>query len=412
MSPVLPFDVIVQIIDTIAENEDTNLLKELALVSHCFHQICSKHLFATIELHDAHPKYHVPSSKKGFVKLLKSRPEVVNYIRKLIYIMYGDRLLSFRFLSSDLKSEDDLLSPILPNFLRTISHLNCLTIDASNMAWNEINPSVASALFHLMHLPTINHIDLSSIRNFPMSSLIPSVNLLRLDLYKLDPLEEKIVVQSEMIPKIREFHISRCPLMTTEVLDTKTQDGRLAFSFMDLRRLSTSLDDMQKVRYLLQNAKLLEKLHLTVEYGQSLVGLHNILSSDARTLKVLYLTGFIIFCDDYRFHPPLAGVCEELEALAGHNNLEALSIEIEVRADYDETEDSIGSMIQNVEKVLVKPGWSALRQVSFKVPIQCFLLRDGIGLCETLQSLPDKYLNHLPKLESIVFNFSSYAMED
>ena len=34
MSPVLPFDVIALIIDIIEENKDTNLLKELALVSH------------------------------------------------------------------------------------------------------------------------------------------------------------------------------------------------------------------------------------------------------------------------------------------------------------------------------------------------------------------------------------------
>ena len=78
MSPVLPFEIITLIIDIVGENEDTNLLKELALVSHSFLQICSKHLFAVIELDDA-----CLSSKRGFVKLLKSRPEVVEYIRKL-----------------------------------------------------------------------------------------------------------------------------------------------------------------------------------------------------------------------------------------------------------------------------------------------------------------------------------------
>ena len=36
-----------------------------------------------------------------------------------------------------------------------------------------------------MHLPTINHIDLSYIHNFPLSSLVPSVNLLRLDIHHL-----------------------------------------------------------------------------------------------------------------------------------------------------------------------------------------------------------------------------------
>ena len=53
MSSVLPFDIIALIIDIVGENKDIDLLKELALVSHFFLETCSKHLFATIELHDA-----------------------------------------------------------------------------------------------------------------------------------------------------------------------------------------------------------------------------------------------------------------------------------------------------------------------------------------------------------------------
>ena len=45
MPSVLPFDIIAQIIDVVGKkNKDTDLLKELALVSHVFLQICSKHL--------------------------------------------------------------------------------------------------------------------------------------------------------------------------------------------------------------------------------------------------------------------------------------------------------------------------------------------------------------------------------
>jgi hypothetical protein len=62
---------------TIGENKDTNLLKQLALVSHSFLEMSSKHLFAAVELHNAALKVGVASSKKGFVKLLKSRPDVV-----------------------------------------------------------------------------------------------------------------------------------------------------------------------------------------------------------------------------------------------------------------------------------------------------------------------------------------------
>ena len=53
MSPVLPFDIATLIIDVVGENKQTDLLKELALVSHSFLQICSKHLFAAIALDDA-----------------------------------------------------------------------------------------------------------------------------------------------------------------------------------------------------------------------------------------------------------------------------------------------------------------------------------------------------------------------
>ena len=88
--------------------------------------------------------------------------------------------------------------------------------------------------------------------------------------------------------------------------------------------------------------------------------------------------------------------------------LESLSIEVHISGH--ETEDFIGSTIQKVEKILVKPGWSALRQVSLEVSIACcFISReDSAKLYEALQSLPVKYLSQLSKLESIAFNYSAH----
>ena len=115
-SPVLPFEIIALIIDIVGENEGTNLLKELALVSHCFHQICSKHLFSTIELHDADPDYHT-SPKKGFVKLLRSRPGVVNYyIREFTYSMnHKDQSSPSSPIHRSFDNDDHLLSSIPQN---------------------------------------------------------------------------------------------------------------------------------------------------------------------------------------------------------------------------------------------------------------------------------------------------------
>ena len=385
ISPVLPFDVTTLIIDIVGENKDTDLLKELALVSHSFHHICIKHIFATVDLHDVDGDV---SSKKGFIKLVKSRPSVVNYIRKLTYKV-----------SNYINDDDTLLSPILSNFLPTISRLNCLAIN--DFTWNLVDPSLTSAFLHLMCLPTIHHIDLTNIHNFPLSSLTRSVNLHRLGVFALSFDQPEIVVESEM-PKIRELRTldsDWADFKLLHLLHAKMQDGRPAFNFMDLRRLWIFLiesDDAQSIRYMLQNAKLLEKLHLKV--GRRLVGFHDILSPIARTLKVL---SFSVSTTPLR---TFAGFCEELEVMAGHYMLEALSIIIFVR-DHD-TEDSIGSNIQKVERVLVRPGWSTLRHVSLKV--SRWMLNDWRKelMSEALQCLPDKYLSHLPKLNSVSFNYS------
>ena len=126
----------------------------------------------------------------------------------------------------------------------------------------------------------------------------------------------------------------------------------------------------------------------------------------SRTLKVLDLT--VPLYDDSH-HPPLAlaGLYQELEVIAGHNVLEALSFKVDV--DGHETENFIECIMRNVEKALVRPGWSALRQVSLKVSLAC--RQDSTKLCEALQSLPDKYLGHLSKLDSVVFNYSAYVVK-
>ena len=80
--------------------------------------------------------------------------------------------------------------------------------------------------------------------------------------------------------------------------------------------------------------------------------------------------------------------------MAGHKFLEALSFEVHV--DGHETKEFVGSrtIIQNMEKVLVKPGWSllrVLRQVSFEISIACCLVsrEANTELSESLESLPD-----------------------
>ena len=314
---------------------------------------------------------------------------------------------------SNILNDHRLISSVLPNLLKTIPHLKCLTINASQLDWNALDCSLTSAFLYLMHLPTINHIDLSYIQNFPLSSLTPSVNLHRLDilyLRRFDPFEKddspEIVVQSELMPQIREFRTSGSSLLTTKLIRAKKHDGQPACNFMNLKRLSTCLEDelsQWNLQYLLQNAKLLENLHLSFGHCRISARLPDIFSLCARTLKVLDLT--VSMFDHVTLQ--LAGVCEGLEAMAGRNILEALSLEVIV--DDRESMDSIGLDIERVDKLLFEPGWSALKQVSFKFEISRW--GNGSKLYDALQSLPDKYLTRLSNLESVALNFSTYFVK-
>jgi hypothetical protein len=126
-----------------------------------------------------------------------------------------------------------------------------------------------------------------------------------------------------------------------------------------------------------------------------------LLSPIAGALKVLDLS--VPLTDDVLL--PLVGLCEELEAMAGHSMLEALSLEVEVTCF--QTKDFIGPIFQKVEKTLVKHGWFALRQVSFKVSVTYDMGGWSLAerLSDALQPLPDEYLSYLPKFESVAFNF-------
>ena len=207
-----------------------------------------------------------------------------------------------------------------------------------------------------MHLPPINHIEISYIKKFLLSSLIPCVNLLRLDiLYLGHDCDSFETVPSEVMPKLREFRTTGSSLLAMKLLYTKLQYGRPAFNLTNLRRLSLfpeDFEDKSSIQYLLQRAKLLEEVRLPDELGQGIVELHDNLSPTACTLKVLHLT--IPFPPYYGRVSPPTRLREELEAMAGHNVLEALNFEIEMGDS--NLEDCIKAIIPKLGEVLVKGG--------------------------------------------------------
>ena len=92
--------------------------------------------------------------------------------------------------------------------------------------------------------------------------------------------------------------------------------------------------------------------------------------------------------------------------MAGHNVLEALTYTITIGSSEnkeDDADDFVGTIIQKVGEVVVKTGWPDLRHVSFKVSRQA---RRDRAKSETLQSLTNKCLSRILKLESVQVTFS------
>ena len=163
---IFPFEIVEIILDLLAEDDkDHSALKQCSLVSQAFLPICRKHIFESIVLNIDHKLV----SSHAFQRLLHETPEIADYIRKFDYHSDG---------STDLR-------PSFQESLKRISRLKFLTVwhyDYTNIPrHNWSNNPVRPALLHLLHLPTLTHLKLST-KGFVVSDLIHCVNLKYLEI--------------------------------------------------------------------------------------------------------------------------------------------------------------------------------------------------------------------------------------
>ena len=91
-----------------------------------------------------------------------------------------------------------------------------------------------------------------------------------------------------------------------------------------------------------------------------------------------------------------------MEAMEGHNVLEVLVV--------GDGTGSIGSKIEKIEKVLVKPGWSAFRQDSLKFSVACCqALREVSAKLSWTSTLISINILATFQFESFSFSFSVYV---
>jgi hypothetical protein len=247
----LPYDIVGHIIDILAAEVGLTSVKNASLASSSVLHLCRKYIFRTISI------YTLPC-QISFISLLVNNPAIVQYIRELDYGVHQDHAQ---------------LLPLLPNLLKTISHLERLRITSAldnpaiRFDWIQMDPLLRSALLHLMYLPTLTRFDITWVLNLPISALVPCINLkhLRISCHSTVTPFEDLGLKPTPLPTPRILHFktdSESQTVVGSLVRVRWKDGRPVFDFAHLKTLDLDFENVQMTRELFENASHLEELYI------------------------------------------------------------------------------------------------------------------------------------------------------
>jgi hypothetical protein len=249
---VIPLDVYGLIIDSLAEDdEELTTMRACSLVSRAFLHLSRKHIFATVKINPL--RVGTSSSINKFVHLIERNPEIGEYVRKLNY----------RIATHD----------HIPRTLGKLTKLKSLSIwnNAGKFAWRTDWP-MRSALLLLMQLPTLSHLELRWITNFPVSDLIHSSSLKHLEIDYFNFAAEDVVPPSTTPLPSKSVFLSeynaglRSASATKKLVEAKRPDGLPIVDFTELTKVTASWDnqeDINAIQPIFIQAKQLKEIDLT-----------------------------------------------------------------------------------------------------------------------------------------------------
>ena len=224
VSPVLPFDVIGNIID-ILFNDDTKglqFVKKFSLVCHSFLPLCRKHIFSLISIEIGGRSFKQPDA---FGMLLTQSHSIARYLHKLKIWLNQPEFYCY------------LSKPTL----RQLPRLQSLTIsNPSSIHWNDFSVSTRNLLLNLMRLPSLTHFDVRGISSFPKSNLIDWTNVKHLSVDEFYFKDNDNETASSSV-KLQTLHISIISPLSFKFLETTCSDGCPVINLTDLEKLSIDL---------------------------------------------------------------------------------------------------------------------------------------------------------------------------
>ncbi|KAF8968071.1 hypothetical protein BDZ97DRAFT_2073145 [Flammula alnicola] len=277
-----------------------------------------------------------------------------------------------------------------------------------SLDWIAIALPIRTAFLRLMHLPTLTHLSLNFIENFTVYDLIPCTNLLHLEVnrFHIADVQDTPEPRSTLPPRpvqLQGFDIGyKSTGVANKLVEATRSDGLRIIDFKNLKEFGASCEsllDIVSMKTPLKMAEGLTAISLRISDQMTFSGFAEMVAPFKKTLTKANLWAMIKDgCDD-----PLAGICEELENMAGRksNVLEDLEIQVKVGTDSNcKTGDEWGRL----DQVLTKPGWPALQDVSLQITIYSYSRNDDT-LLRTLKNLPQMQLTGLSSSTTTSFHF-------
>ena len=238
--PILPLDVIGNIIESLVEDIDEGLdyVKACSLVCHSFLPLCRAHIFSSITIKvagntgssDSDERYY-SNTTEAFGQLVLETPEIARSIRNLYIIIVDPRSQS-----------GHLFNQVPQNLtrLQLLSLSRWCTVD-----WNNISSSMQHSLLNLVHIPTLSHLSLKRIKNFPISHLDTCTNLKQLFAEALyiqlgtgEQNESASSLLSHKPMRLQELGIKIFKMSDLLLLTARRSDGRTVLDFSGLEKIS------------------------------------------------------------------------------------------------------------------------------------------------------------------------------
>ena len=257
-----PLEIIQEIIDNL--QDDLLALRACSQTCQSLLPLCRKYIFRTISFtprswsarHQGLPRYITL-----FGTLLDSHSEIADYVQNLVYQLE----------LPDFTDED--VPPVLEKFHR-IQSFRFIGGDAD---WRALYPTLRESLSHIIHLRSVTRLEVSYLKNFPINTFIPCINLTDLTLshtvtsvaVESNDYEHECLA-SDVVPQLRSF--------TFDLLG-----GRYAESLVDARRSKDVpvLDFSQ-----------LHTLSVNVDERSDLAAVHTIMGVTEK-LETLYYSGML-----------------------------------------------------------------------------------------------------------------------